>query len=194
MARTKEQNERIRQNTRAKIRSATIKCFSENGLASTTIQDLAATANISVGLLYRHYKTKEEMFDALVDEAIAGHERMIERIESLPPSEAISVLVGDIVDELSKGFEFSQHMGLLIQKPVEKQKLANERLIMAIAKIIEQGQEEKVFASGNPLQLAQFLVSVFQGLCSTQLLLKDRFILPTAAQIISFLEVEKNGK
>jgi len=194
MARTKEQNERIRQNTRAKIHSTAIECFSKNGLGSTTMQDLATNADISVGLLYRHYKTKDELFNALVDEAISGHEQMIARIEALPPLDAINILVNDIVDELSKGYQFSQYMGILLQKPSEKQRQANEKLITAIAKIIEQGQEGKVFVRGNPLQLAQLLVSVFQGLSSTQLQLKDQFIQPTATQITSFLEVSTNGE
>jgi len=193
MARTKEQNERIRQNTRAKIHSAAIECFSQNGLGSTTMQDLATHADISVGLLYRHYKTKDELFEALVDEAILGHEQMIARFESLSPLEALNILAEDIVEELSKGYEFSQFMGIMLQKPSDKQRQANERLIMSIAKVIKQGQEDKVFVNGNPLQLSQFLVSIFQGLSSTQLLLKDRFMLPATAQIISFLGVGNNG-
>ena len=193
MARTEEQNERIRRNTKARIHSAAIQCFSQNGFGSTTTQDLAARAEISVGLLYRHYKTKEELFDALADEAILGHKQMIEKIKSLPPLQAISILAEDIVDELSKGYEFSQFMGIMLQNLSNKQRQANEQFIMSIAKIIEQGQRKKVFIKGNPLQLAQFLVSIFQGLSSTQLLLKDQFILPAAAQIISFLEPKNNG-
>jgi len=194
MARTTEQNERIRQNTKVKIHSTAIECFSQNGLGSTTMQDLATHAGISVGLLYRHYKTKDELYDALVDEAILGHEQMIAKIENLSPLEAVNILADDIVDELSKGHEFSQYMGVMLQKSSDKQKQAYDKLIMAIAKIIEQGQQGNVFVSGNPLQLAQFLVSTFQGLSSTQLLLKDQFILPMAAQIISFLEVNNNGE
>jgi len=193
MARTEEQNERIRRNTKARIHSAAIQCFSQNGFGSTTTQDLAARAEISVGLLYRHYKTKEELFDALADEAILGHKQMIEKIKSLPPLQAISILAEDIVDELSKGYEFSQFMGIMLQNLSDKQRQANEQFIMSIAKIIEQGQRKKVFIKGNPLQFAQFLVSIFQGLSSTQLLLKDQFILPAAAQIISFLEPKNNG-
>ena len=193
MARTQEQNERIRQNTKARIHSAAIQCFSQNGLGCTTMQDLAVRADISVGLLYRHYKTKDELFDALVDKAILGHEQMIDRIRPLSPVQAISILVDDIVEELSNGYEFSQFMGIMLQNLSDKQRQANEQLIMSIAKIIEQGQRKKMFIKGSPLQLAQFLVSIFQGLSSTQLLLKDRFIVPTAAQIISFLELKSNG-
>jgi len=157
------------------------------------MQDLAVRADISVGLLYRHYKTKDELFDALVDKAILGHEQMIDRIRPLSPVQAISILVDDIVEELSNGYEFSQFMGIMLQNLSDKQRQANEQLIMSIAKIIEQGQRKKMFIKGSPLQLAQFLVSIFQGLSSTQLLLKDRFIVPTAAQIISFLELKSNG-
>jgi len=193
LARTKEQNERIRQVTKSKIHSAAIQCFSHNGFGNTAMQDLAKAADISVGLLYRHYKTKDELFDALVDEAITEHERMISEIESLPPQEAINILADDIVNELSKGYEFSQFTDILLQKPGDKQMRANEQIIKAISKIIEQGQLNCVFTSGDPMQLAQLFVAVIQGLCSTQLLLKEQFLLPEPAQIISFLEVKNNG-
>ena len=107
---------------------------------------------------------------------------------------AIRILADDIVDEISKGYEFSQFMGIMLQKPGGKQRQAYQRLLTAVAKIIEQGQTDGVFAKGNPVQLAQFLVSIFQGLSSTQMLLKGRFMLPVSAQIISFLGVKNNGQ
>jgi len=193
MARTKEQNERLRQATKDKIHMTAIECFSLNGFGSTTMQDLASAADISVGLLYRHYKSRDELFDALVDEAIFSHEQMIEKIESLPPIEAIKFLVNDIIDELSNGYGFSQFMDILLQKQGDKQRKANEKIIMAIASLIERGQSEGVFARGNPQQLSQLLIAIFQGLSSSQLILKEAFILPTTEQIISFLEVKNNG-
>ncbi|WP_132383687.1 TetR/AcrR family transcriptional regulator [Muricomes intestini] len=38
----------------------------------TGVQDIADEAGISIGLLYRHYKTKEEFFSGVVSYAVEG--------------------------------------------------------------------------------------------------------------------------
>ena len=193
MARTKEQNERIRQNTKSKIHSAAIVCFSQNGFGKTTMQELANYAEISVGSLYRHYKTKEELFDALVDEAILGQEYLIKQMETHPPKEAIKWLIEEVVSDFSKGTEFSHQMKIMLENTGDKQIEGNNRVILSIAGMIKQGQKDGIFTNGNPVQLAQFLVATIQGLCSMQLLFKDDFIIPTSAQIASFLEGDKQN-
>jgi len=49
--------------------------FVQKGYDSTNVQDIADTAGISIGLLYRHYKSKETLFDELVDYALADDRR-----------------------------------------------------------------------------------------------------------------------
>lgn len=43
------------------IEQAAIRLFALNGLAGTTIKDIAAAANVTEGALYRHYPSKNEM-------------------------------------------------------------------------------------------------------------------------------------
>lgn len=45
------------------IQSAAMQLFVQKGYGSTNVQDIADTAGISIGLLYRHYKSKETLFD-----------------------------------------------------------------------------------------------------------------------------------
>lgn len=63
MPRTKEQNETMREVARVKIHSAAIKLFSQKGFAAAGVQEIYDTANISMGLVYRHYKTKDDIDD-----------------------------------------------------------------------------------------------------------------------------------
>ena len=37
--------------------------FVNQGFGSTNVQDIADTAGISIGLLYRHYKNKDQLFN-----------------------------------------------------------------------------------------------------------------------------------
>jgi AcrR family transcriptional regulator len=47
--------------TRAKISRAALALFVEKGVAETTVRDIAATAGIAEGTLYRHFAGKDEL-------------------------------------------------------------------------------------------------------------------------------------
>ncbi|MCK8603583.1 TetR/AcrR family transcriptional regulator [Desulfoferrobacter suflitae] len=54
---------------RDKIVYESLRLFSLKGFLSTSIQDILAAANTSKGGLYNHFKSKEELFFAVLDEA-----------------------------------------------------------------------------------------------------------------------------
>lgn len=43
-------------------------CFAESGFHQTTMHDVSAEAGVSVGLIYRYFKNKEQVIAALADE------------------------------------------------------------------------------------------------------------------------------
>jgi AcrR family transcriptional regulator len=47
--------------TRERIQRAALKHFVEQGFAETSIRDIAETAHISLGAMYNHYPSKEEL-------------------------------------------------------------------------------------------------------------------------------------
>ena len=51
-----------------KINTAALNIFAEKGYENTSISDIAAKANISVGNIYRYYKGKDEIFYTIVPE------------------------------------------------------------------------------------------------------------------------------
>ncbi|MBT8101204.1 MAG: TetR/AcrR family transcriptional regulator [Gammaproteobacteria bacterium] len=48
------------------ISAAALAAFAENGYAATRVEDVAKRAGVSKGLLYLYFKTKEELFKAVV--------------------------------------------------------------------------------------------------------------------------------
>ncbi|MDF2950220.1 MAG: transcriptional regulator, TetR family [Sedimentibacter sp.] len=50
-------------NTKEKIYSTSIKLFRSKGFDNVTIQDIAKAANISVGLFYNYYKSKNDILN-----------------------------------------------------------------------------------------------------------------------------------
>lgn len=61
MRRTKEEAEK----TRDDILNAAVRLFSEKGVAHTSLQEIAAAANVTRGAVYWHFKNKVDIFDAL---------------------------------------------------------------------------------------------------------------------------------
>ncbi|MBI4891957.1 MAG: TetR/AcrR family transcriptional regulator [Acidobacteria bacterium] len=57
---------------RAAILEAAIQLFSQNGFRGTTTRQLAAAVGVSEPVLYQHFATKRELYDAIVDHLIEG--------------------------------------------------------------------------------------------------------------------------
>ena len=70
MARTAEQNKKIRDAKRELILSTALDLFSLKGYYSTRISDIAESAGIAQGLLYYYYPSKEAIYVDLVEDAL----------------------------------------------------------------------------------------------------------------------------
>ncbi len=53
-----------------KIRDAAVEVISENGILNSSVASIARVAQVSVGYLYRHYPSKEDLINELLNEAI----------------------------------------------------------------------------------------------------------------------------
>ena len=69
MARSTAKNEQLRLRSKEKILAAAFNQFAEKGLFATRIQDIAEKAQISQGLLYRYYASKDDIYVELISEA-----------------------------------------------------------------------------------------------------------------------------
>ena len=66
MPRTKEQFEKIREETRAKILNSALEVFSKKGYSNTSISDIAESAQISKGLIYNYFESKQKLIEDVV--------------------------------------------------------------------------------------------------------------------------------
>jgi len=57
-----------REKTRAAIVNAAKRIFGERGFAATTIDDIAARADVAKGAVYHHFPTKEALFEAVFEQ------------------------------------------------------------------------------------------------------------------------------
>lgn len=155
---------------RAEIMDASMLLFMEKGYANTTTQDIVDKVNISRGLLYYHFKNKEDILYCLV-------ERYSEKLLSV-----IHVIVYDddktaiekiraFIDATIISTDNVSAEGTELQKTVDLKenrymldKLSHkliEKLTIYFERIINQGISEKVFSVKYPSETAEFLMTAY---------------------------------
>jgi AcrR family transcriptional regulator len=196
LPRTKEQYEALRTATRNKIHSAAIKLFAKKGFAATSVQDIADTASISTGLLYRHYKTKDELFNELVSYAAAGLEKIVERFKNdTSPAEMIRHFTLEILNDLRKDDEFANFLMIMNQSStmvdpspeVQYLNKQSEKMFKQTAQLIEKGQELGQFKEGSPIEMAFYYFASIHGLTTIKRSMGERFITPSLKIVTEFL-------
>lgn len=71
--------------TKERILAAALDMFSRNGYAGTNIRELTASLGLAKSSMYKHFESKEEIWDALLDEMIAYYGERFGSAERLPP-------------------------------------------------------------------------------------------------------------
>jgi AcrR family transcriptional regulator len=83
-----------RENSRDKILEAAFRLLSKKGYANVSMRDIAAEAQVALGLLTYHFRTKENLFTALA-------------------SKLVSTCFDDVVREMERGRNEEERMHLL---------------------------------------------------------------------------------
>ncbi len=99
MPRTSEQFEEIRNEKRKIIKDAALQLFAHQGYASTSISQIAQKADISKGLMYNYFESKEELLKTIVNDLIN------EAIEYLDPDHDDEVSEEEALGFIDKYFE-----------------------------------------------------------------------------------------
>ena len=71
--------------TKERILAAALDMFSQNGFAGTNIRELTASLGLVKSGLYKHFKSKEEIWNSLLDKMIAYYDDRFGSPEHLPP-------------------------------------------------------------------------------------------------------------
>ena len=71
--------------TKERILATALELFSQNGYAGTNIRELTASLGLVKSSMYRHFESKEEIWNTLLDEMIAYYDDRFGSPEHLPP-------------------------------------------------------------------------------------------------------------
>jgi AcrR family transcriptional regulator len=168
MPRTPEENDRIRQASKEKIRAAAMELFMKQGYYATSISDIAKQAGISKGLLYNYYKGKEELLSEMVAARIREVVKVMEEAVALEtPSEQLKYIVNGAIDNIHKNPEVHRfYLHLQTQPEADVELIKYSRLI------IEENARQfelqcKIFermGEREPRKRSLYFSSVLQGI------------------------------
>ena len=155
---------------RAEIMDAAMLLFMEKGYANTTTQDIVDKVNISRGLLYYHFKNKEDILYCLVERYSDKLLRDIHVIVNDDDKTAIEKIRA-FIDATIISTDNVSVEGTELQKTVDLEenrymldKLSHkliEKLTIYFERIINQGISEKVFSVKYPSETAEFLMTAY---------------------------------
>ena len=198
MPRTRKQFDAIREATKERIAAAGLKLFSHKGLAATSIQDIASAAGVSVGLMYHYYKSKEDLFNELVEVTVTSASESIKALfqqEPLSPAEKIKIFSEEVLTDIKRGDSISQYYMLMVLAalaediPEKAAKISEEGFAPFdyLAKAILEGQRLGEIKPGDPYEIAMTYFALIQGLAIYKLTLGDRFIAPKVELLTGLL-------
>ena len=145
--------------TKERILDAALVMFSRNGYAGTNIRELSASLGLVKSGVYKHYESKEAIWNALLDKMIAYYEEHFGSAEHLPP-------VPDTLEEL-----VSMTMQM-VNVTVRDERIVMTRKLLSIEQFRDERARDlatKHFLTG----LTDMFTRLFRGMMDKGLLRKD---------------------
>ena len=162
--------------TRIKIIEAAIKLFSNNGYNKASVDDICAEAGISKGAFYHHFKSKQELFLALldgwlqtIDSAIEASKDMTAPETFMQMTEAFPYIFETAGDGLPMFLEFWLQASR--DKKIWEASIAPyRRYHKHFTSLIKKGVDEGSFVEVDPELASRMIVSTAMGLLLQSLL------------------------
>ena len=145
--------------TKERILETALQMFSQNGYAGTNVRELTASLGLVKSSMYRHFESKEAIWNALLDQMIAYYDERFGSSEHLPP-------VPDSLEGLVQ-----MTMGM-VAFTIHDEKIVMTRKVLAIEQYRDErarGLATKHFLTG----LTDMFTPVFAGMMDKGLLRKD---------------------
>ncbi|AIF45689.1 MULTISPECIES: TetR/AcrR family transcriptional regulator [Virgibacillus] len=173
MARSEEQFKKIRDQRYEEISNAALKIFARKGFAGTKISDITSSINLSHGLLYHYFKSKEEIYVALITNVLELFSQAVEEAESNngTPYDKLRWLTeltfkGDFDVALDRHMLLMEAMQADFLSQDTKERIVEQytEALKGIGRIIFDGQQTGIFRDGDQMELAAYYISLSQGI------------------------------
>lgn len=170
-----ERKEREKEHRKEEILNAAEQVFFEKGLALATMDEIAVQAELSKGTLYLYYKSKEDLYMAVI---CKGHQIMLqmfqEAVSSGEPTVQLFQNVGEAYYAFYKRyrdyfrmFSFSDNTQLHSQVSEEMKAACSEsgqKICQLVTDVIQKGMDDGTFRQDiDPLEVGVILWASSRG-------------------------------
>lgn len=178
--------------------------FAAKGYAGSKIADIAHAAEMSQGLLYRYYESKEILFTELLrisfEKLNAAAEGLLQM--ALPPEKKIRLALDTLLKDIACDPAFSERVLLIAQASVSDGIPAPSKAIIraerhppyvAISRIMAAGQALGTILPGSPDDLSMLFWTTIKGIALHKVSFGAEFQ-PPETQILYRLFLCEKGK
>lgn len=144
--------------------------FAERSVYKATMNDIAQAAQISRRTLYMHFKSKDEIYQYVVeDEVNRINERLQKAADSfLPPDRKLKLYILErfnVIDHLVKQNKYIRHDFIFNNLRVEKLRRGIDvKEKQLLTEIIRAGKVKNIFKVEDPEVFARTLLTMFKSL------------------------------
>lgn len=156
--------------TREKFIEVARQLFARKGVENTTMNDIASASSKGRRTIYTYFKSKTEIFNAVIEtetDKILGRLRVI-LAKPISPEEKFREYVGVRFDAMKEivGRNGSLRAGFFrdVRKVERAQRLILSKEVALMSEILEEGNEQGVFSVGDVKRQSLIIIYSIQGL------------------------------
>lgn len=184
--------------TRNRIVEAADQLFYQRGYEHTSFADIAEEVRISRGNFYYHFKTKDEILDAVIDLRMANTGSMLERweIEGETPADRIRSFIDILVMNRSKIKRFGCPVGTLCTElaKLDHPSQGEANRLFTLFRTWLRGQFTQLGRKADADELAMHLLARSQGVATLASAFRDeKFIKQEVRQMCDWLDSVTDG-
>lgn len=166
--------------------------FVLKGYSGTKVNDIASAANMSVGLLFHYFESKERLYEELIKMGLEGS-KMPFQIDAANPMEFFSSFLSQLL-AYTKEQPWVSKMFVLMSQAQRDQSIPPHIRELALrvdaitqsVEVIKAGQNLGMIRDGDPLALSSAFWSSVQGIME-QLAVNEKMPIPEAEWIVAIL-------
>lgn len=156
--------------TKDKIISVAKSLFSEISVYKATMNDIAKAAQVSRRTLYMHFKSKDEIYQYVVENQVNTINEKLQRAadSALSPDRKLKLYIlarFNVIDNLVRQNKYIRYDFIFNNLRVEQlRKSIDIKEVQLLKEIVQAGKEQHIFKISDPDSFAKTLLIMFKSL------------------------------
>lgn len=170
---------------RQEIIRAAMEVFAENGFGGSTTREIAENAGISEAMIYSHFRNKEDLYAAIIDEKLQESEPLYYPLDAIRNRDDQRVFATIVSNYLHRHGEDTTLLRLLLFSALEGHELASmfvagpvRKFFEFLADYIGERIDEGAFKAVNPVITSRCLLGMVHYFVLLQKIFGDETLNP----------------